>query len=259
MTTDRGRQFESHLWKAFSELLGTKHLRTTAYNPMSSGLVEWSHRQLKAAIKSYPCPAQWTDTLPLALLGIRTALKEDIGCTAAELVYGTSLRHPREFFTTPNNAQDLNPISYVAGLKRAMQALHPTKPRHSPRPHMHVDNNLHSASHIFVRHDAVRKPLQPPYDGPYKVLAHADKYFTLNVNGHQDTVSVDWLKAAHLDQPVTEPPLPPDPATQSPAGPSTPTSPTAQTPTPAPTPPTTRTTQSGHHVHWPTHLTDFVQ
>ena len=64
------RQFEPHLWKAFSELLGTKHLRTKAYHPMSNGLVERLLQQLKAAIKSYPCPAQWTDVLPLALLGI---------------------------------------------------------------------------------------------------------------------------------------------------------------------------------------------
>ncbi len=30
ITTDRGGQFESRLWKAFTELLGTKHTRTTS-------------------------------------------------------------------------------------------------------------------------------------------------------------------------------------------------------------------------------------
>ena len=54
MTTDCGNQFESHLWQAFTELLGAKHLRTTAYHPMFNGLVERLHRQLKAAIKAYP-------------------------------------------------------------------------------------------------------------------------------------------------------------------------------------------------------------
>ena len=29
VTTDRGRQFGSNLWREFSNLLGTKHLRTT--------------------------------------------------------------------------------------------------------------------------------------------------------------------------------------------------------------------------------------
>ena len=40
VTTDRGRQFESHLWKALTNLLGTKHTRTTAYHHMANGLVK---------------------------------------------------------------------------------------------------------------------------------------------------------------------------------------------------------------------------
>lgn len=53
ITTDQGRQFESELFKQLNYLLGTKHLRTTAYHPASNGLVERSHRQLKTAIKCY--------------------------------------------------------------------------------------------------------------------------------------------------------------------------------------------------------------
>nr|VZI14920.1 unnamed protein product [Spirometra erinaceieuropaei] len=41
-----------------------------------------------------PDPSRWSDHLPLVLLSLRTTLKADIGCTAADLVYGTSLRLP---------------------------------------------------------------------------------------------------------------------------------------------------------------------
>ena len=58
------------------------------------------HRQLKAALKAQHNPSSWMDALPLMLLGIRTALKEDISSTAAEMVYGTSLRLPGVFLTT---------------------------------------------------------------------------------------------------------------------------------------------------------------
>ena len=122
VTTDRGRQFESHLWKALTQLLGTKHTRTTAYHPSANGLVERFHRQLKSALKASPHPENWTDMLHLTLLGIRTSLKEDLKCTAAKLVYGTSLRLPGEFFV-PHNASDTDPTNYVSQLKHTMQAL----------------------------------------------------------------------------------------------------------------------------------------
>ena len=41
--------------------------------------------------------------IPLVLLGIRTILREDIHCTSAELVYGTSLWLPGEFFVQTMN------------------------------------------------------------------------------------------------------------------------------------------------------------
>ena len=70
VTTDRGRQFESSLWKQFTQLLGTKRLRTTAYHPISNDLIERFHRHLKSALKAQPQPEHWIDSLPLVLLGI---------------------------------------------------------------------------------------------------------------------------------------------------------------------------------------------
>ena len=79
------------------QLLGSKRICTTAYHPIAV-FIERLHRQLKAALKCHPNPTHWADSLPLVLLGIRTSLKEDIHCTSAELVYGTSLCLPGDFF-----------------------------------------------------------------------------------------------------------------------------------------------------------------
>lgn len=251
VTTDRGGQFVSHLWEAFTRLLGTKHIRTTAYHPCANGLVERFHRQLKAALKGHPTQEHWTDALPLVLLGIRTALKEDIGCSTAELVYGTTLSLPGAFFSPHPADSSLDHSSYVTNLRTRMQKLKASPPRPTPQSDASSRDTLQDATHVFIRHDAVRKPLQPPYDGPYKVLDRAPRHYTVEVKGHQDTVSVDRLKPAHLDsandtatqhQPVTTHPPQAVPPKES-----------ETTATPLPT----WTTRSGRKVHWPAHLVDY--
>ena len=76
-----------------------------------------------------------------------------------------------------------------------MQTVQATSPRCCFHSHAHVSGTLMGSSHVFVRHDAVRKPLQQPYDG----LHRSQNFFTLDQNGKQTTVSIDHLKPAHLD------------------------------------------------------------
>jgi len=78
------------------QLTGTKHIRTTAYHPEANGLVERLHRQIKAAIKCHET-SDWTSVLPIIMLGISAAWKEDLKTTAAELVFGETIRLPGQF------------------------------------------------------------------------------------------------------------------------------------------------------------------
>ena len=255
LTTDRGRQFEFDLWSKLMKLLGTKHIHTTSYHPIANGLVERFHRQLKGALKAHQCPGHWADTLPLVLLGIRTAIKEDISCTAAELLYGTTLRLPGGFFLPSTDTAD--PVVYVARLKATMQAIRATPPRAASRGHTHISPDLATSSHVFVRHDAVRRPLQSPYDGPFRVLARTAKHYTLDLNGRRDSVSIDRLKPAYLDCPPTS--SPPTPPPQTPPLPKSPqTSPTPQHSRTLDSPAPIRTTRSGRRVHWPSRLADYI-
>lgn len=74
VTTDRGSQFESALFRQLSQLLGTQRIRTTGYYPAANGLVERLYRQLKSSLKAVD-PFHWSEALPLALLSIRSSLK----------------------------------------------------------------------------------------------------------------------------------------------------------------------------------------
>ncbi|GFT27121.1 transposon Tf2-6 polyprotein [Trichonephila clavipes] len=90
LTTDRGRQFESPLFKALSKLLRVQKCHTTGYHPQANGMIEELHRPMKSAIKCY-ATEHWTEVLPIILLGLQASLKEDILCTPAELVFGTTI------------------------------------------------------------------------------------------------------------------------------------------------------------------------
>ena len=154
VTTDRGRQFESELWQRLMELLGCKRIRTTSYHPIANGIIERFHRQLKSSIKACHNPITWTDSLPLILLGIHTTLKEDFHCTTAELVYGTTLRLPGEYFDD-SVSDSADPSSYVGKLKSIMHHLKAIPPRPATNRQMYMSKNLLMFSYdmmLFANH-----------------------------------------------------------------------------------------------------------
>ena len=51
---------------------------------------------------------------------------------------------------------------------------------------------------VYIRRDAHRTPLQPVYEGPFKVLKKFAKYFVVDLRRHVDNVSIDRLKSAAL-------------------------------------------------------------
>jgi transposase InsO family protein len=67
--------------------LGIKHIMTTAYHPQSNGMLERFHRRLKDALRAKTAVANWSSQLPLVMLGLRSAPREDSGISAAELVF----------------------------------------------------------------------------------------------------------------------------------------------------------------------------
>ncbi|XP_056128342.1 uncharacterized protein LOC130106298 [Rhinichthys klamathensis goyatoka] len=225
LSSDRGPQFTSELWSAVAEVLGVKVHRTTAYNPQSNGLCERFHRDMKAALRASLTGSDWADRLPWVMLGLRSAPKEDLQASSAELVYGQPLRVPGEFL--PDATAPWSVASHRAASRDIADAFVPIPTSHHGLPRSYVPKDLPSAKYVFIRHDGHRTPLLPPYDGPFRVLVGGVKNFVVDMGGRPERMAIDRLKPAHVD--IGEPlqlALPPRQGR-----------PPAATATPAPAPP----------------------
>uniref|UniRef100_A0A8C5DEF6 Gypsy retrotransposon integrase-like protein 1 n=1 Tax=Gouania willdenowi TaxID=441366 RepID=A0A8C5DEF6_GOUWI len=197
LSSDRGAQFTSEIWNVVARDLGVKLHRTTAYHPQANGLCERFHRSMKAALRASLVDGNWVDRLPWVMLGLRTAPKEDLQSSSAELVYGQVLRVPGDFI--PDTTTPWSAARQRSSLLEVARAFAPVPTSQHCTPVSRVPTNLRSAGFVFVRHDAHRGPLRPPYDGPFKVLRHGDKSMVVDIGGRPETISVDRIKPAHVD------------------------------------------------------------
>ena len=108
---------------------------------------------------AHETPNPWTTTLPAVLLGIRSAVKETLGRSAAEMAYGMTLRPPGDF--TENYTVDAHTDleNYSERLRVAMSRL-----RLSPLPATNQKDTfqykeLDTCSHVFLRRIAIAPPL----------------------------------------------------------------------------------------------------
>ncbi|XP_066978942.1 uncharacterized protein [Macrobrachium rosenbergii] len=140
----------TELWSALAQLLGTTHHTTTAYNPAANGLVERFHRSLKASLMARCTAEDWKHQLPWVLLGLRTTPRADSTPSAAEKTYGEPLLVPGELVTEDRHIPSLQRLRDVAG------KFAPCKRTYTERSATFTPPELSSATHVFVRVDAVR-------------------------------------------------------------------------------------------------------
>ncbi len=155
LTSDRGVQFSSAVWRELCTTLGISHRLTTAYHPQANRLVERFHRQLKDALRARLDNQDLTSHLPWVMLGLRAALKEDCGISSAEMVYGDALTLPGDFLEASTPPGD----SFLQQLHERMNWFQPppTRPVEA-KPVFQQEATLHRADFVYIRGGG-RQPL----------------------------------------------------------------------------------------------------
>ena len=145
-------------------------------------------------------------TLPSVLLGVCSAVKERLGISAAEMIYGTTLRLPGEFTQQYTVDANTNLKNYSDKLRVAMSRPRLCPPRETHQKNIFQYKEIETCTHVFLQLIAIAQPLTAPYDGPYKVVPRSGRVMKILIKGKVETVSLDEVKPAHLEcEPTTGP------------------------------------------------------
>ncbi|XP_035226034.1 uncharacterized protein LOC118198462 [Stegodyphus dumicola] len=139
----------------------------------------------------------WSESIPTILLGLRAALKEDSGYSIAQMVYRKRIKLSGEFFDKPTVST--TPQIFLHKLQKQMELFKLSAVQRKMIPKVFVHKDLNVCSHVFLRTDRVKKPLEPleDYGKPFKVLKRMEKYFLLQIKGKEVNISIDRLKPAY--------------------------------------------------------------
>ena len=198
ITSDRGVQFRSEVWRESLGRLGVSTTTTTSYHPQANGLVERFHRSLKNSLRCVASDGRWVRALPWVMLGLRNAPKEETGTSTAEVVFGTALRVPGMCFDQePSRGTAAEQLKVARANVRQFTPASLNRGKFKSSPF--VPKSLRSADYVFVKDSSLAKSaLQPRYSGPYQVLSRDwdRSVFKLKLSKGIDNVSIERLKAA---------------------------------------------------------------
>jgi transposase InsO family protein len=191
LTSDKGAQFTSSLWKALCSLLTIKHIPTSSFHPQSNGILERWHRSLKSSLRAKAVGSTWAEKLPLILLGLRSTPREETASSPAEAVYGSQLVLPGQYLGQPTQDE-----SFTTQLQQVMKGFVPAPTVHNSAEVLpsSLPDSLLTAEFVFVRRDGPSSTLDRPYDGPYKVLRRSHHTFLLKLGSREVSVSTARLK-----------------------------------------------------------------
>ena len=182
--TDKGRNWESALFKELCLLLNVKKTRTSPYHPQSDGFVERFNRTLEHMLSMYVNDNQndWDDHLQHVMLAYRSSVQETTGYTPHFLMTGREVSLPVDlmFGHIPEPARPVP--EHVAHVRKSLQAAYElvqqTTQVHQRRQKDCYDRRVHGSAytegdrvwlHIPWTKRGRSRKLHRPWQGPYRI------------------------------------------------------------------------------------------
>ena len=98
---------------------------------------------------------------------------------------------------TPSTGK-IEPSELIQQFLRHMDELRSVPAAQYASPSTFVHNDLKDTTHAFLKQDALRRALDPPYNGQYKVLGRTEKNFKKLMLGWSINVSADRVNPTYM-------------------------------------------------------------
>ena len=171
LQSDNGISFTSRITQGVSKVLGITYFLHCAWRPQSSGKVERANQFLKSAIKriTQETSLGWKEALPIALLRIRIAPKEQVGFSPYEMLYERPFVYVNDLFLDPE-VQTFQ--SHTMAIGQFQQDIHLWGMNQDPKDSK--ESPLYApGTQVLTKVWKDRSPkaqLQPTWRGPHPVI-----------------------------------------------------------------------------------------
>lgn len=183
IVSDRGSQFANRFWPAFTGLLGSRSVLSTAFHPQTDGQTENMNRTLEDMLRHYVGSNHndWDVLLPVAEFAVNNSFQSSIGMTPFYLNYG---RHPhtplsRELDCSVPEAGHLADEILSAQVKAKKALLAAQSRQKTAHDKKHVDVQFTAGQQVLLntrnlkfKHPGNKKlarKLLPKFVGPFPV------------------------------------------------------------------------------------------
>ena len=209
LLTDQGSNFLSVFMQKVAKRFRMKQVKTTAYHPMSNGVIERSHHVLAEFLKQYVSKDDaWDEWLELATFSYNTSLHESLGYSPHEVVYGQPARLPSdgpltqgEQLPTYNNyLEDL--VARLIGIRKLAHdniILSKERNKRYYDKHLHVQE-FKRGDFVFLLKGKKPRKFEDQYTGPFRVDRVLNNYnVRIRMGKKLKVVHSNRLKIAHIN------------------------------------------------------------